>query len=154
MSFLVIFSVSHLAQVFFELIRIAIAIATVKIINNVNSKSWVEVFSSLFLDIVVATFFLFFFDLLNGLLNMQGGCQPSFLDSSLKFLNLKIFHKDSLIDSLITFYKLFAISNVLVHLSENERGQRINFSLDIDDFLYQLFSIIQFLVALLYLSFN
>lgn len=154
MIFLVIVPVCHLAQIFFNLIRIVVPTTAIGYIDNIDSGSWSGAFISLFSDTVVAVLHLFFFGLLNSLLSALGGCWPSFLVSRHRLLSPKIFHGGFLIANLIALCRLFVIDDALVHLPKHRKGQETSLSLDIDSFLYQLFLIVQLLAVLLHLSFN
>lgn len=148
-TFLVIILVSYLAQIVLKSIPFPITTVGIK---NIDISSQSRIFSSLFLTAIVIVFF--FPSLLNNLYSILRSFQSNFLILRLRLLNPGIFHKGFQMASLITFYKLFAINNMLVHFPEYEGGQEANISLNINRFLYQLFLIVQFLAALFYLSFN
>lgn len=120
MFFQVTVLTSHLTQVFLKSICVTIPIAIIRGIDGIDSGGWGGTFSFLLLDAIVVVFLLFFFNLLNDLFNMLGGCWPSYLSLKLKFLSSKIFHGGSLIASFITFYRSFTMSNALIYFPKHK----------------------------------
>lgn len=132
-NFLITVLVNQLAWVFFVPILVSTTAGSIK---NIDHNGWSRFFSFLFSITIIAVFFLFFSSILIGIIGVLKGCWLSFLVSRLRFLDPKIFHLDSLMASLIIFYKLFTIDNILIYYLEYKKRQKSSFELNINSFLY------------------
>lgn len=151
MAFLITVLVGYLAWVLLILIPVFTTAICVKSVD-LNDQS--RIFSSLLLTIIVVVFFFFFFQLFEYLPQCAEELPFQFPSLKLRFFNPKIFYKSSLITRFIAFCRLFTTNNALVYFSEYRRGQETSFSFGINQFLHQLYLIVQLLAALLYLGFN
>lgn len=113
----------------------------------------------LFLFVVAITTNLLFFllDLISfNLTKLRNSCPSFFVGPRPRFFSFKVFYKNFLIASASFefFCKLFITGNLLVYFLNHWREVGISFSLSLNSFLYQIFSVIQLLAIVFYLTFD
>lgn len=140
MALILIEKANNLAEILISLFK-PIWIAIGRKIDDVSPWNWNEAFlgpliTSMFLVLVLMVFFLISTGLVGNFSYGLKGIWLCFLFPSLRFFDYRFFYRNSLSDSLSTFYGLLIADNVLVYLPQYWEKHETGLNLSLDYLLY------------------